>query len=79
MLSNRSLCFLMNLVKVREFFHTFLHEEGYGTLTPVGDGEYHEQIDTMRAYCELIEKIHSYAESLGKNGKFQLFICLSAR
>ena len=66
-------------VRVKEFFQSVLQEEGYGNLTPVEDGEYHEQIDTMKAYSELIQKIHSYAESLGKDGKFQLFICLSAR
>jgi len=68
------------LERVKEFFHTVLNEN-YGNLEERGEERdyVHEQIDSMRIYCELIQKIQSYAESLGKDGKFQLFICLCAR
>jgi hypothetical protein len=32
-----------------------------------------------RCYCHLIDEINSMKHSLGKDGKFQLFICLSLR
>lgn len=66
-------------VKVREFFETVLQEE-FGNLETANEEEdFHEQLAGMRSYCELVEKINSFAESLGKDGKFQLFICLSLR
>jgi hypothetical protein len=33
----------------------------------------------MRLYCRLVEGIDSQGESLGKEGKLQLLICLAAR
>ncbi|KAI4485582.1 hypothetical protein M0802_012704 [Mischocyttarus mexicanus] len=33
----------------------------------------------MRRYCDLVEKINIFTPTLGKDGKFQLFICLAAR
>ncbi|CAG7734875.1 unnamed protein product [Allacma fusca] len=66
-------------VKVKEFFETVLQEEFGNLETASEEDDFHEQLAAMRSYCELIEKINSFAESLGKDGKFQLFICLCAR
>jgi len=43
------------------------------------EGGLSDQIVSMGSYCALVQKVQSYAESLGKDGKFQLFICLCAR
>ena len=33
----------------------------------------------LHGYCNLVEQIGSSSHTLGKDGKFQLFICLCAR
>lgn len=33
----------------------------------------------LRCYCHLIDQINMFSQTLGKDGKFQLFICLAAR
>lgn len=33
----------------------------------------------LRCYCHLIDQINTFSQTLGKDGKFQLFVCLSAR
>ncbi|XP_076249872.1 DENN domain containing pinstripe isoform X2 [Calliopsis andreniformis] len=34
---------------------------------------------TLRCYCHLIDQINMFSQTLGKDGKFQLFVCLAAR
>lgn len=47
----------------------------------VGEVEVEEDdsVGEMTSYCQLIHKINRHANTLGKNGKFQLLICLCAR
>lgn len=33
----------------------------------------------FRCYCHLIDQINMFSNTLGKDGKFQLFVCLAAR
>lgn len=35
--------------------------------------------EVTRYYCELVDKVLSAGHNLGKDGRFQLFICLGAR
>ncbi|XP_043587462.1 DENN domain-containing protein 5B isoform X4 [Bombus pyrosoma] len=38
-----------------------------------------QRFTTLRCYCHLIDQINLFSQTLGKDGKFQLFICLAAR
>ncbi|XP_017752675.1 PREDICTED: DENN domain-containing protein 5B isoform X5 [Eufriesea mexicana] len=38
-----------------------------------------QRFTTLRCYCHLIDQINMFSQTLGKDGKFQLFICLAAR
>ncbi|XP_076762018.1 DENN domain containing pinstripe isoform X1 [Xylocopa sonorina] len=38
-----------------------------------------QRFATLRCYCHLIDQINMFSQTLGKDGKFQLFICLAAR
>lgn len=38
-----------------------------------------EMVAIWRCYIHLIDEIENVSQSLGKDGKFQLFICLSLR
>ena len=41
--------------------------------------ENNQRFATLRCYCHLIDQINMFSQTLGKDGKFQLFICLAAR
>ncbi|XP_063989208.1 DENN domain-containing protein 5B isoform X1 [Diachasmimorpha longicaudata] len=41
--------------------------------------ENNQRFTILRCYCHLIDQINTFSQTLGKDGKFQLFICLSAR
>lgn len=41
--------------------------------------ENNRRFATLRCYCHLIDQINMFSQTLGKDGKFQLFICLAAR
>ncbi|XP_076294827.1 DENN domain containing pinstripe isoform X3 [Lasioglossum baleicum] len=41
--------------------------------------ESNQRFTTLRCYCHLIDQINMFSQTLGKDGKFQLFICLAAR
>ncbi|KAK0086189.1 hypothetical protein PV325_003612 [Microctonus aethiopoides] len=38
-----------------------------------------QRFTILRCYCHLIDQINTFSQTLGKDGKFQLFICLAAR
>ncbi|XP_018059132.1 PREDICTED: DENN domain-containing protein 5B [Atta colombica] len=38
-----------------------------------------QRFTILRCYCHLIDQINIFSQTLGKDGKFQLFICLAAR
>lgn len=38
-----------------------------------------QRFTILRCYCHLIDQINMFSQTLGKDGKFQLFICLAAR
>ncbi|XP_046430049.1 DENN domain-containing protein 5B isoform X3 [Neodiprion fabricii] len=41
--------------------------------------ENNQRFNILRSYCHLIDQINTCSQALGKDGKFQLFICLGAR
>lgn len=41
--------------------------------------ENNQRFTILRCYCHLIDQINTSSHTLGKDGKFQLFICLAAR
>ncbi|XP_070521376.1 DENN domain-containing protein 5B isoform X2 [Cardiocondyla obscurior] len=38
-----------------------------------------QRFTILRCYCHLIDQINMFSQTLGKDGKFQLFICLAVR
>ncbi|XP_054716974.1 DENN domain-containing protein 5A-like [Uloborus diversus] len=64
-------------VKVKAYFETLL-QEGNDLSNPI-PRESLEHIIVMRSYCSLVDKIDNASCSVGKDGKFQLFICFAAR
>ncbi|KAL6439868.1 hypothetical protein ACFW04_004115 [Cataglyphis niger] len=38
-----------------------------------------QRFTILRCYCHLIDQINMFSQTLGKDGKFQLFICLALR
>ncbi|XP_018361054.1 PREDICTED: DENN domain-containing protein 5A-like isoform X2 [Trachymyrmex cornetzi] len=38
-----------------------------------------QRFTILRCYCHLIDQINMFSQTLGKDGEFQLFICLAAR
>ncbi|XP_034936664.1 DENN domain-containing protein 5B isoform X2 [Chelonus insularis] len=43
------------------------------------NAENNQRFTIFRCYCHLIDQINTFSHTLGKDGKFQLFICLAAR
>ncbi|XP_015910435.1 DENN domain-containing protein 5A isoform X2 [Parasteatoda tepidariorum] len=62
-------------VKVGGYFEDILQEDESNS-TP---RQTLEHVMVMRSYCNLVEKIDNASSSVGKDGKFQLFICFAAR
>lgn len=48
-------------------------------VTPVAPSMRHELAAIWRCYVHLMDEINNVTHTLGKDGKFQLFICLSLR
>ncbi|CAN8023065.1 unnamed protein product, partial [Ixodes persulcatus] len=57
-------------VKVKEFFESVLQD---------GPEEDERPNEVWRGYCRLANKVDRASHTMGKDGKFQLFICLAAR
>lgn len=57
-------------VKVKEFFESVLQD---------GLEEDERPNEVWRSYCHLANKVDRASHTMGKDGKFQLFICLAAR
>lgn len=66
-------------VRVKEQFELELLEEVSGNRTASLERNHQETVAVWRCYCHLIEEIIQSSKSLGKDGKIQLFICLSVR
>lgn len=64
------------LEKVKEQFELNLVEE---VMSPVASNSRQEFVSIWRSYNHLMDEINNVNQSLGKDGKFQLFICLSLR
>ncbi|XP_015187506.1 PREDICTED: DENN domain-containing protein 5B isoform X4 [Polistes dominula] len=70
-------------LKVRQDFETSLMDEMnssqklYWNRKMQSDNDMNIRI--LRGYCQLIDKINIISQNLGKDGKFQLFICLAIR
>jgi negative regulator of sigma E activity len=41
--------------------------------------ERNQKFGVFRCYCHLLDQINTFSQTLGKDGKFQLFICLATR
>lgn len=67
------------LVRVQVYFATVVNEEE----ERIGDrhlaSEANEHVAIMKKYCKLVSKINNSSHTVGKDGKFQLFICLATR
>lgn len=75
---------LFILVRVKENFEISLLEEMDEYSQRLNrDRRIHaknsQRFTTLRCYCHLIDQINMFSQTLGKDGKFQLFICLAAR
>lgn len=68
---------ITSTVKVKTHFETTLQEDG-GLSSPI-PRESLEHVVVMRSYNSLVDKIDNASCSVGKDGKFQLFICFAAR
>lgn len=60
-------------LRAKEYFEATLTDPD-AELTPTPQEE-----KVLRCYCHLIDQIGSSSHTLGKDGKFQLFVCLCAR
>lgn len=73
------------LLRVKENFEMSLLEEmdEYSKRINRDRRQHHaennQRFTILRCYCHLIDQINTFSQTLGKDGKFQLFICLSAR
>lgn len=56
-------------VKVKEYFESVL-QDGLEEESPS---------DVWRNYCHLANRVDRASHTMGKDGKFQLFICLATR
>ncbi|CAH0560214.1 unnamed protein product [Brassicogethes aeneus] len=66
-------------VKVKEYFEMDLMEQCNGSRSSSLDRNHQETVAVWRCYCHLIDEMTNTSKNLGKDGKFQLFICLSVR
>lgn len=74
-------------LKVKEHFELSLAEELAGTGVTNGCSTSNGQLPSSRqelmtiwrSYCHLLDEINNVTQTLGKDGKFQLFVCLSLR
>ncbi|XP_077285718.1 DENN domain containing pinstripe [Arctopsyche grandis] len=78
-------------VRVKEVFEQNLTEECLDSSSESSSGVYsyhssnastnrsQEHTTIWRCYCHLMDEINNAGHALGKDGKFQLFICLSLR
>jgi hypothetical protein len=66
-------------VRVKEQFEGELLEESAGNRTASLERNHQETVAVWRCYCHLVDEIMCTSKALGKDGKFQLFICLSVR
>ncbi|XP_076274103.1 DENN domain containing pinstripe isoform X1 [Rhynchophorus ferrugineus] len=66
-------------VRVRDQFEQELIDEMSGNKTASLERNHQETVAVWRCYCHLIDEIKHSSKNLGKDGKFQLFICLGVR
>nr|XP_023011948.1 DENN domain-containing protein 5B [Leptinotarsa decemlineata] len=66
-------------VRVKEQFELELLEEVSGNRTASLERNHQETVAVWRCYCHLIDEMTHTSKTLGKDGKFQQFICLSVR
>ncbi|XP_043268202.1 DENN domain-containing protein 5B isoform X2 [Venturia canescens] len=71
-------------LRVKENFEMSLLEEMDGYSQRLSrdrrtHAESNQRFTILRCYCHLIDQINTFSQTLGKDGKFQLFICLAAR
>ncbi len=58
--------------KVVPYFESVLQEEG---RFPLSD----DAKSTMRSYCKVVNSINNASQSVGKDGRFQVFVCIGVR
>ncbi|XP_060531604.1 DENN domain-containing protein 5B [Cylas formicarius] len=66
-------------VRVKEQFESELMEEVSGNRTASLERNHQQTVAVWRCYCHLIDEMMHTSKTLGKDGQFQLFICLSVR
>ncbi|XP_044007841.1 DENN domain-containing protein 5B isoform X3 [Aphidius gifuensis] len=73
------------LLRIKENFEMTLLEEMNEYSKKINRDRRLHHVDNnqrftiLRCFCHLIDQINTFSHTLGKDGKFQLFICLSAR
>lgn len=75
------------LVKVKEQFavdlmdnlSTSTNEGGGSSGRQMTPSQRQELVTIWRGYCHLMDEINNVSQTMGKDGKFQLFVCLSLR
>lgn len=71
-------------LKVKEAFEQNLADELAGPSESSSTQQYtpsgrQEVMTIWRGYCHLMDEINNVTQTMGKDGKFQLFVCLSLR
>ncbi|CAG9767033.1 unnamed protein product [Ceutorhynchus assimilis] len=66
-------------VRVKDQFEQNLLDELSGTETTSLERNHQETVAVWRCYCHLVDEIRHTSKNLGKDGKFQMFICLGVR
>ncbi|XP_014216188.1 DENN domain-containing protein 5B isoform X2 [Copidosoma floridanum] len=71
------------LVRVKENFEMMLLEQmdeySQRLNRDKRSQERHQKFAFLRCYCHLLDQINTSSQTLGKDGKFQLFTCLAVR
>ncbi|ELU14295.1 hypothetical protein CAPTEDRAFT_228570 [Capitella teleta] len=60
------------LEKVSNYFHTLITDHEHYTIAKNVES-------TMKSYCHVVNRINSASEAIGKDGRFQIFICIGVR
>lgn len=78
-LFSRNLYIWDYLVKIKDEFEMYLAEFSSSTSDSSFDDVQNMNATIWRCYCHLMNEISNVTKALGKDEKFQLFVCLSLR
>ncbi|GAB6019185.1 hypothetical protein CHUAL_000804 [Chamberlinius hualienensis] len=64
-------------VKVQSYFESVVNSESSSAVFESSGDE--KQMEVIRSYCKLVSEVNQSSHTVGKDGRFQLFICLATR